>query len=55
MCIRQQNGSVVGIGLTALLFNERTNAQLEKVISKLLCHGLNICNSAKDRERQEDL
>jgi len=36
MCIRQQNSAVVGIALTVVLFNERTNAQLERILRKLL-------------------
>jgi len=35
MCIRQQNGSAVGIALTAVLFNKHTNTQLEKILKKL--------------------
>ena len=35
MCIRQQNSAVVGIALTVVLFNERTNAQLERIIKGL--------------------
>ena len=35
ICIRQQNGSVVVIALTAVLFNEHTNAQLERIIKGL--------------------
>ena len=30
-CIRKQNGSVVGIALSSVLFNERANTQLEKI------------------------
>ena len=35
ICIRQQNGSAVGIALTAVLFNKRTNAQLERIVKGL--------------------
>ena len=33
--IRQQNGSAVGIALTAVLFNERTSKQLKRILKKL--------------------
>ena len=34
-CIRQQNNSAVGVALAAVLFNERTDVQLEKILKKL--------------------
>jgi hypothetical protein len=33
--IHQQNGSAVGIALTAVLFNERTSKQLKRILKKL--------------------
>jgi len=35
ICIRKQNGSAVVIALTSVLFTERTNTQLEKILKGL--------------------
>ena len=55
IALRHQLGAITAIVVSGQLFNERTNAQLEKILKKLQSYGLYIINGAQHRKRQEDL
>ena len=53
ICIRKQNGSAVVIALTSVLFTERTNTQLEKILrdySRTIFIYLTVLSTARDKK-----